>query len=517
MKSGRYIYAGALVVALVVGLGLWKPTHVKAHHERVPKFRVDPLWPKELPAPVGYNQSTWPTPTPGDNVAHRWVQGEVAASCMDADDTVYTFNRGWQVGATVNGVLQNNESGAIDSNDATPALALPSPPVVAFAPDGRTITARSFGNPSLWATANHGAYTGTNAIGRSAYMPYGSHGCFVDYNRNLWVGGNGDGIVQEYNPAVAGPAGGSATYIAQIGTKDVCDTTTGICGATANNSSHVLLNEPPDIAVDPGVGITGHTGDIYVADGYGNTRVVVFNPALAGAGNPYGYFGQWGNPCPSPGADTWDGTTTPGSPCPLNTFGTVGGGHPHCVVLGNDGNVYLCDRPNSRILVVPKSSTYFLPSTGAGCTSVPAETTPNTTCVQPTSPPAIREIYINNFPGNYPTVTSGKVEAILYAGDRACDMDFYPNIDYLAGQSPTSQKYIVDVDLESDNSYLLDKATGEALTAFGRCGFAPCPGHNPGEFAYGHTTTVDSKGNVYIAETITGRRIQKFVRVDDDH
>ena len=56
------------------------------------------------------------------------------------------------------------------------------------------------------------------------------------------------------------------------------------------------------------------------------------------------------------------------------------------------------------------------------------------------------------------------------------------------------------------------------LTWIGRdsCGFGPCPGHNAGEFAYSHTNSVDSKGNVYVAETITGRRVQKFVPVDDD-
>ena len=228
MRSGRYLYAGALVVALVVGLGLWKPTHVKAHRDSVPKFRVDASWPKELPAPTGYNQATWPTPTPGDNFAHRWVQGEVAGNCTDQWDNIYTMNRAWQVGVTVNGTLENNESGAIDGNDATGAKALPSPPVVAFAPDGRTIQERSFGNPALWPVgSNSGAYTaaGPNfAPGRSKYMPYGSHGCYVDYQGYLWVGGNGDGVIQKYNPAVAGPAGASATFVAQIGTKDMCDT-----------------------------------------------------------------------------------------------------------------------------------------------------------------------------------------------------------------------------------------------------------------------------------------------------
>lgn len=514
MKSGRYLYAGAVVVALVVGLGLWKPSHLKADRDDVPKFRVDAAWPKELPAPTGYNLATWPTPTPGDTVAHRWVQGEVAGSCIDQFDDVYTFNRGWQVGAPVNGVTQNAESGAIDGNDATAAGAMPSPPVVAFDPDGRTIKNRSFGNPSLHLVAGtYGAYAGTAGIGRTAYMPYGSHGCFVDYQGYLYVGGNGDGIVQKYNPATAGPAGAAATFLLQIGTKDQCDTTTGICGATANNSSHVLLNEPPDIAVDPNVGpVSGHTGDIYIADGYGNYRVVVFNPALASSSNPYGYVGQWGQSCGH--IETANGTATPGTPCPDNSFGSSGGGHPHCVVLGNDGNVYLCDRPDSRIIVIGKTSTWIQPSTGTGCTSVPA--TP-ATCTAPTPAAPLRTIYIGTNGFTFPaSANPAKVAAVLSAGTRACDIDLYPNVDYLASQSPTHQKYIVDVALDADVTFLLDKASGNVLGSFGKCGIAPCPGHNAGEFAYNHTTASDSRGNVYIAETITGRRIQKFVKVDDD-
>ena len=46
-------------------------------------------------------------------------------------------------------------------------------------------------------------------------MPQGAHGCFVDYQGNIWVGGNGDGIVQKYNPAAAAAAGAAATYISK--------------------------------------------------------------------------------------------------------------------------------------------------------------------------------------------------------------------------------------------------------------------------------------------------------------
>jgi hypothetical protein len=150
------------------------------------------------------------------------------------------------------------------------------------------------------------------------------------------------------------------------------------------------------------------------------------------------------------------------------------------VVLGNDGMVYTCDRPNSRIEVWDKLGNYQY--------SIPV--------------------------GNAPSATAADQAAILKAGTRACDLDFWPNIDYLASQSPTSQRFMVNVDLGNDNAWLVDRQTGDILGALGACGIAPCPGHNAAHFAFSHTTAVDSRGNIYVAETITGRRIQKFVPLE---
>lgn len=480
MKAKHFACLVLAASAIAIGGGYQTANAWDQNH---PTFVAVPNWPKPLPSPVS------------GGVAHPWVQGEVAGNCVDIHDNVYTFNRGWEVGATpAGGSLQGNESGAINGNDAT-ASAIPSPPVLVFNTEGDTVAA--WGNPSLIPT------NANSDEGWAAYMPQGAHGCFVDYQGNIWVGGNGDGIVQKYNPAAAAAAGAAATYIYQIGTKGKCDGPTtsanpfSSCGnAAAYNTSQTLLNEPADIAVDPGRDpVTGTTGSVYIADGYGNHRVVVYT--TSDGGKTYQYNRQWGQAC-----------TTIGKSCPAGTFGSSGGGHPHCVVLGNDGLLYVCDRPNNRIQVFQKScGAPSNPTTGyqpmclpvkiinvgldAGLTTTPA--------------PSVGTTAFNN------STSPANAAAIQLAGTRGDDIDFWPNVDPLGSQSPTSQAVMVNVDLGNDNTWLWDKAAATVYGALGVCGILPCPGHNAGHFAFGHTVAVNSQSNIYVAETITGRRIQKFV------
>lgn len=484
MKSGRGLYAGAVVVALVAGVGLWKPTQVRADPDPSPKFRLDTTWPAPLPAPIGYNPLTWPTPTPGDNAAHRWVFGEPASDCVDADGHVFVFSRGWETGVTGPSGLQGAQSGAIVGQDAS-ASAKPAPPILEFGSDGQVVA--GWGNPHLVAPP-------ATDYGVSTYLPNGAHGCFVDYQGNLWIGGNGDGVVQRYNPAVAATQGAAAVWDVQIGVKDQCDgdPNTSPVNPTCNenlshNSSHTMLSEPADIAVDPDVGpVSGTRGDVYIADGYGNHRVVVFG--TSDGGQTYHYVGQWGKSC-----GAVENPSVPNT-CPGGTFGSAGGGHPHCVVLGNDGLVYVCDRPNNRIQVFKKT-----------CAQASVEGS------QPMCTPE-RIIYISNFSN----ATAANLNAMLLAGTRACDIDFWPNLDTLGSLSTASQKYIVNVDLGNDNVWVMDKQSGVTVGALGRCGQAPCPGHEAGDFAFAHTVATAPDGKtIYVAETITGRRLNKYVRVDD--
>jgi DNA-binding beta-propeller fold protein YncE len=67
--------------------------------------------------------------------------------------------------------------------------------------------------------------------------------------------------------------------------------------------------------------------------------------------------------------------------------------------------------------------------------------------------------------------------------------------------------YVVNQDNEKID--ILDRASGKMLASFGRVG------RQPGEFTYIHFLAVDSKGNIYVAEVGTGKRIQKFKLVGE--
>jgi DNA-binding beta-propeller fold protein YncE len=287
-------------------------------------------------------------------------------------------------------------------------IAVASPPVIEFDRQGRVV----------------------NAWGNRDVMPTGLHGCFVDHQDNIWIAGNGDGIVQKYTH-------NGRTLLLQIGTRGVCDSPDGSCGNPGANASRTLLNEPANVSVDP------TNGDVYIADGYGNHRVVVFNSAGV-------YLRQWGNAGLGPGQ-----------------FQPNDGGHPHCAVLSRAGLLYACDRGSDRIQVFEKNP--------RNCTGEP----PDRVC-QP-----LRIISV--VPGRGSN-TAGSAWDVSFSKDR-------------------QQTFMFDVDGGDEVLWTFDHAAGRILAGFGR------PGHQAGEFTFLHSIVLDSRGNMFLGETIGGRRIQKFVQV----
>jgi DNA-binding beta-propeller fold protein YncE len=66
------------------------------------------------------------------------------------------------------------------------------------------------------------------------------------------------------------------------------------------------------------------------------------------------------------------------------------------------------------------------------------------------------------------------------------------------------QKHLYVMNGRNEQVHVLDHASGNILTSFGR------PGHQLGSFTHGHSVAADSKGNLYVAETNWGRRVHKF-------
>jgi hypothetical protein len=407
MKGRRYWFAGATVVAVAAALGLSVSTQADPKNPKgVPTYTVDAQWPK-MPLPSAGDFGTPLVVSTSTGQPKPWSTGEVAGTCVDSRDHVFIVTRGNLV----------NSPETLDS--------VPAPPVMEFDPEGNVV----------------------NAWGDRNVLPNGIHGCFVDYQDNLWIAGNGDGIVQKFTR--------SGQLLLQIGTRGVCDNPpTNLCGNSggnpAANKSHVLLNEPANMYIDPNPDPqTGQRGSIYIADGYGNHRVVVFNAA-----------GQW--------VRQWGGvagtvnyvTDSPG------LFASGDGGHPHCVTIGNDGLVYVCDRADDRIQVFDKLG--------------------NLKRIIPVVPGTGVTLGIGNAPA---LGTAGSAWDLVFTNDQA-------------------QKLMIEADGGNEIVHIMDRIGGAILSGFG------APGLQAGQFTFLHSVALDSKGNLYTGETINGRRIQKFVRAD---
>jgi hypothetical protein len=420
MNARPYMYAGTLALAAAAAIGLWSSLGAAPPSApKVPVLKVDPNWPK-MPLPVAGDFGTPLKVSTANGKPLPWVTGEVAGTCVDSQDHVFTVNRGNLV--------------APETNPNGPT-AISSPTVIEFDPAGNVVNA--------W-----------NPKGHQAQI----HGCFVDYQDNIWIAGNGDGIVEKWTHD-------GSTQLLQIGVQGVCDNPpANTCGNSGGNPlanmSHTLLNEPANVWVDPGIDPqSGKRGAVYIADGYGNHRVVVFQDNQDGTAT---YLRQWGYVA---------GTVNNPLTDSLGGFASGDGGHPHCVVGGNDGLMYVCDRADDRIEVFAK------------------------TCNTPVCTP-VRIIPV--VPGTGQTLGIGGVPGLGTAGS-AWDLRF---------TNDPLQTYMFEIDGGNEILHTMNRLTGGIVADLGQ------PGHQAGQFTFLHSDTVDSKGNVYTGETINGRRVQKFVHVE---
>ena len=153
----------------------------------------------------------------------------------------------------------------------------------------------------------------------------GEHGIFVDHNDNVWLTGNGegDGMVLKFSR--------DGKFLLQIGKGRRFGKAIPGAGAGMRDSNDTTyLSAAASLDVNP------RTNEVYVADGYGNRRVIVFD------GNTGAYRRHWGayGNKPDDNGPRQRVPSGPGAP----QFNTV-----HGIGIGPDNTVYVADRANNRI------------------------------------------------------------------------------------------------------------------------------------------------------------------------
>jgi DNA-binding beta-propeller fold protein YncE len=219
--------------------------------------------------PVFEVEPGWPT------VPAEWVLGEVSSIAVAADDHVWVLHR----------------PRSIPEADRARAA----PPVLEFDQDGKLL--RSWGG---------------EGVGYD--WPQREHGISVDADGFVWITGNGgwprptagvpnDDFILKFTM--------DGRFVMQIGK----------AGASTGNGDTANVHQPADQFVHEAA------NELYVADGYGNRRVIVFD-ATTGA-----FKRMWGTNGSNPADDSVE-----------RPYGLV-----HAVKVSNDGIVYVADRGNQRM------------------------------------------------------------------------------------------------------------------------------------------------------------------------
>jgi hypothetical protein len=316
--------------------------------------------------------------------------GELGAVFVDATDHIWVISRprtltADQIGASL--------------TPPTSECCVPAPPVIEFDQEGRVV--QSWGGP-----------------GPGYEWPANEHGIFVDYKGNVWLGGNTanqDSQILKFTH--------DGKFLMQIGRAK----------ASKGSLDTENFNRPAQIWV------WEKTNEVFVADGYQNRRVIVFD---ADTGKFKRMWGAYGN---KPDDSVTRDRVAEG-PRGSEQFNIV-----HGVAIANDGLVYVSDRVNNRIQVFTLEGKF------------------------------IKEGFIARG-----TLDSrGTAFAVAFSPDR-------------------DQKFLIVPDGANDKVRVLDRQTLRVLDSWGRAG------PYAGQWHWLHSLALDSKGNLYTAES-RGNRLQKFV------
>src|SRR5262245_59834623 len=314
----RNVYVGAMFLTLIGALGiasvvLDRRTALEAAGPVAPRFEVDPLWPKPL--------------------GNHWILGQTIGVSVDAQDHVWIIHRA--------GSLEPNEQHAT-TNPPTAMCCAPAPPILEFAPDGTLVG--HWGGP-----------------GEGYDWPESNHGVTVDDKGNVWIGGNGRGTPPGARPSTgsgrAGTAGRGEQVLDESQTAGVQGYFNDSMVLKFTRSGKFLMqigkkgqskgsNDTDNLRLPAKTFVDAKENEVYVADGYGNHRVIVYD---AETGKYKRHWGAYGNKPEDVNLGNYD----PSAP-PAQQFRNP----VHCADLSVDRLLYVCDRVNDRVQVFRPDGTF---------------------------------------------------------------------------------------------------------------------------------------------------------------
>lgn len=288
---------------------------VFAFQTAAPSFEVDPLWPKPLP--------------------NHWLLGSVTGVAVDAQDHIWVVHRGYD------SMTARTEIGAATTPKTADECCVPAPPVLEFDPSGNLVG--HWGGPGdkyEWPVSPGGIAVDAQSVWITAAGPPEIPG-----SANATATRRTTGTASTSSPTSTGGTGAATSAASTSSTPSTTRTSStaakpqdahvlkfsrkgdfllqiGKAGAPGGDDSQTALNRPAGLALDAAA------KEVYVADGFGNRRVVVFDAATGAFKRQF----TGGN----------------------GAFKTVS-----CVEIAKDGTVYVCDRGNNRVQAFDKTGKYL--------------------------------------------------------------------------------------------------------------------------------------------------------------
>ena len=236
---------------------------------------------------------SWPKEMP-----NLWILGSVTSVFVDSKNHVWITH--------LPETLTPEETSAVQ-DPPIGECCVPAPVVIEFDADGNVV--QGWGDPSTQDVSE---------------FPRNAHGLFIDHNDHVWIGTFRHHRVMKFTR--------SGQLLMTIGEYD---------NNRGSNDTN-FLGGPAGIWVDP------EDNEVFIADGYRNRRVVVYD------GDTGDYLRHWGAYGEVPD-DSYSYAQEGPEGSPPRQFSTV-----HGVVGANDGLIYVADRRGNRIQVFQQNGEFVM-------------------------------------------------------------------------------------------------------------------------------------------------------------